>query len=61
MDIGKMNHLDYFGNTYYLVAGIRIRLDDGSSALLPWFSPLSNTMQVTVADAVFHVVNQISQ
>eukprot|EP00971_Amphidinium_carterae_P350164 6491412-Amphidinium_carterae.1 len=32
-----------------------------NSSALPWFVPLTNTSQVTVADAVFQVINQISQ
>eukprot|EP00971_Amphidinium_carterae_P134879 2672875-Amphidinium_carterae.1 len=30
MDLGKMNKPDYFGREYYLVAGLRVRLDDNT-------------------------------
>eukprot|EP00971_Amphidinium_carterae_P046481 915510-Amphidinium_carterae.1 len=56
-----MNKPDYFGREYYLVAGLRIRLEDNSGALIPWFVPVESTAQQPVADAVFQVVNQISQ
>eukprot|EP00971_Amphidinium_carterae_P211617 4198953-Amphidinium_carterae.1 len=56
-----MNKPDYFGREYYLVAGLRVRLEDNSGALLPWFVPIESTAQAPVADAVFQVVNQISQ
>eukprot|EP00971_Amphidinium_carterae_P276714 5491431-Amphidinium_carterae.1 len=56
-----MNKPDYFGREYYLVAGLRVRLEDNSGALLPWFVPIESIAQVPVADAVFQVVNQISQ
>eukprot|EP00971_Amphidinium_carterae_P286454 5687243-Amphidinium_carterae.1 len=56
-----MNKPDYFGREYYLVAGLRVRLEDNSGALLPWFVPIESTAQQPVADAVFQVVNQISQ
>eukprot|EP00971_Amphidinium_carterae_P225498 4472578-Amphidinium_carterae.1 len=56
-----MNKPDYFGREYYLVAGLRIRLDDNTGVLLPWFVPIESTGQAPVADAVFQVVNQISQ
>eukprot|EP00971_Amphidinium_carterae_P057348 1133833-Amphidinium_carterae.1 len=45
VDLGKMNHPDYFGDTYYLMAGLRVRLEDDSGALLHWFVPLANTVQ----------------
>eukprot|EP00971_Amphidinium_carterae_P282019 5598293-Amphidinium_carterae.1 len=50
-----MNKPDYFGREYYLVAGLRVRLEDNSGALLPWFVPIESTAQVPVANAVFQV------
>eukprot|EP00971_Amphidinium_carterae_P220697 4381551-Amphidinium_carterae.1 len=61
MHLEKMNKPDYFGREYYLVAELRIRLEDNFGALLPGFVPIESTAQVPVADAVFQVVNQIFQ
>eukprot|EP00971_Amphidinium_carterae_P256264 5088050-Amphidinium_carterae.2 len=58
MDLGKMNEPDYFGHEYYLVAGLRVRLENDTGVLLPWFVPIESTAQAPVADAVFQVVNQ---
>eukprot|EP00971_Amphidinium_carterae_P237161 4707070-Amphidinium_carterae.1 len=35
MNLGKMNKPDYFGREDYPVAGLRVRLEDDSGALLP--------------------------
>eukprot|EP00971_Amphidinium_carterae_P290318 5764235-Amphidinium_carterae.3 len=40
---------------------LRVKLTEDSSALLPWYVPLEDESQPVVADAVFKVVNQISQ
>eukprot|EP00971_Amphidinium_carterae_P307890 6118940-Amphidinium_carterae.1 len=58
MDIGQMNQPDFYGRVYYLVlvAGLRVKLSDESSALLPWYVPLEDKAPQTVADAVFKVV-----
>eukprot|EP00971_Amphidinium_carterae_P154638 3066317-Amphidinium_carterae.3 len=61
MDIGQMNQPDFYGRVYYLVAGLRVKLTDDTSALLPWYVPLEDKAHQTVADAVFKVVNQVSQ
>eukprot|EP00971_Amphidinium_carterae_P036983 726822-Amphidinium_carterae.1 len=58
MDLGKMNKPE---RECYLVAGLRVRLDNDTGVLLPWFVPIESTAQAPVADAVFQVVNQISQ
>eukprot|EP00971_Amphidinium_carterae_P135076 2677060-Amphidinium_carterae.1 len=55
MNLGKMNKPDYFGKEYYLVAGLRVCLEDDSGALLPWFVSIESTAQQPVADAVFQV------
>eukprot|EP00971_Amphidinium_carterae_P046127 907934-Amphidinium_carterae.4 len=47
MDMGKMNKPDYFGREYYLVAGLRVRLENDTGVLLSCFVPIESTARTS--------------